>query len=78
MIKTRNAATGVLVVAGLVMLASEAHTIPDQIKAASCGLALWGASWIVWQLWGRTGYLIRKATYCVREALADEIVLQER
>lgn len=77
MIKAKNAATGVLVVSGLVMLASEAQTISDQLKAAACGFALWGASWLVWQLWGRIGYLIRKATYCVREVLADEIVLPE-
>lgn len=75
MIKTKNAATGVLVVAGLVMLASEAQTISDQLKAAACGFALWGAAWAVWQLWGRAGYLIRKTRYCLREVLADEIVM---
>lgn len=73
MIKTRNAATGVLVVAGLLLLASEAQTIPDQIKAAACGFAFWGAAWAVWQLWGRAGYLIRKAAHCLREALREEI-----
>lgn len=75
--KAKSAATGVLVVAGLLLLASEAQTIHDQIKASACGFALWGAAWAVWQLWGRIGYLIRKATYCVREVLADEIVLPE-
>lgn len=71
--KAKSAATGVLVVAGLLLLASEAQTIPDQIKAVACGFVFWGAAWAVWQLWGRAGYLIRKAAHCLREALEEEI-----
>ena len=71
--KAKGAAAGVLVRSGLLMLASEAQAIPDQIKAVACGFAFWGAAWAVWQLWGRAGYLIRKAAHCLREALEEEI-----
>jgi len=49
----RDVFTGLLGLAGIVLLATEAPTIPGQLTAMALGLGLLVLAWACWRLWDK-------------------------